>query len=319
MDTSRGEKRDREALVIRGRKVGERELSIIRRVVHDLWDEGRSSISREVCRELEWRQENNRLKDRACREVLSRLSRNDLITLPPPKTNGRNAGSQREAEPAGALMRALAELEKGPPITQNFTPRFEMVRLTPEEKTWNALVRRYHYLGHKIIVGRYLKYIVYRQTDPVACLGWGEGAWHLQPRDQWIGWDDDTRRRNLRRVINNVRFVILPWARLRNLASRVLAEGAHRVRKDWGDFYGEEPLLLETFVDPGLFLGTCYKAANWKLLGETKGWGKRGARYYLHGTKKEIYVYPLRRNAREHLCNGEPSSSRRRNRRGGAQ
>lgn len=298
--------RDQVPLTIRGRRIGKRELTLIRRVVRDLWGEGRSAISRQVCAKLGWRQVNERLKDRACRDLLVRLADLDLIALPPSKVNGN--GARREAAaPSRAVLTRIEELERGRPITQACPVRFEMVRLSPNEELWNALVRRHHYLGHRTIVGRHLKYIVYSDATPIACLGWGEAAWHLQPRDRWIGWDDSTRRRNLRLVVGNVRFLILPWVRVKNLASRLLAAGARRVCMDWMAFYGEVPVLLETFVDRSLFLGTCYKAANWLSLGETTGWGKRGPSYYQHGTKKEIFIYPLVKDARQRLCNGHPS------------
>jgi len=315
MGTSSAE-RDQVPLTIRGRRIGKRELTLIRRVVRDLWDEGRSAISRQVCTELGWRQENQRLKDRACRDLLVRLANRDLITLPPSKVNGNGIHRREQAMPTRAVLTKIDELEQCRPITQARILRFEMVCLTPNEELWNTLVRRHHYLGHKTIVGRHLKYIVYSDAIPVACLGWGEAAWHLGPRDRWIGWDDDARRRNLRLVVSNVRFLVLPWVHVKNLASRLLAVGARRIGLDWKNFYGQEPVLLETFVDGSLFLGTCYKAANWLSLGETKGWGKRGASYYLHGSKKDIYVYPLSRNARQRLCNGHlPSGLKRRDRR----
>ena len=156
-----------------------------------------------------------------------------------------------------------------------------MVRFSPDEALWDHLVDKYHYLARPWIVGSYLKYIAYLEGRPVACLGWGSAAWKVACRDQLIGWNSVARESNLRKIVNNVRFLILPWVRIEHLASKVLAANIRTLAKDWRSFYHSPVVLLETFVDTERFSGTCYRAANWMCIGKTKGRGKYDTAYSL--------------------------------------
>lgn len=176
-----------------------------------------------------------------------------------------------------------------------------MVRLNPDEALWDHLVDKYHYLARPWIVGSYLKYIAYIEERPVACLGWGSAAWKVACRDQLIGWNSTARESNLHKIINNVRFLILPWVRIEHLASKVLAANIRALGKDWQDFYHSPAVLLETFVDTQRFAGTCYRAANWKCIGKTKGRGKYDRLNQATSSVKAVFLYPLQKDFRELL------------------
>jgi hypothetical protein len=176
-----------------------------------------------------------------------------------------------------------------------------MVRQTPDEALWDYLIDSHHYLGRPWIVGACLKYLAYLDGRLVACLGWGAAAWKVQCRDGVIGWDTATRQTNLHKVVNNVRFLILPWVRVKHLASKVLAANLRVLVCDWQRFYSQEISLAETFVDTERFAGTCYKAANWTRIGETKGRGKYDRYNRFDSSVKAVYLYPLAGNYRERL------------------
>lgn len=177
-----------------------------------------------------------------------------------------------------------------------------LVSGTEEEFIWDDLVYHHHYLGHNKMTGRRMKYLVIYQQRPLAALGFHSASLKLKSRDQYIGWSAKQKKQHLKRVINNNRFVIFPWIKVKNLASYVLSKTLNILPDDWNDKYNIEPVLVETFVDLSLYDGTCYQAANWVLLGETKGYTKKGKTYEYHGNKKAIYVYPLKKNFRKIIC-----------------
>jgi hypothetical protein len=177
----------------------------------------------------------------------------------------------------------------------------EMVRQTDREYLWDYLVHTYHYLGNPGIVGSHLKYLVYVNDQVAACLGWGAPAWRVRAREEFIGWNDTQKRHNLHLIVNNVRFLILPWIKIKYLASQAMAATIRRLPSDWHSFYGHPIILLETFVDTARFAGTCYKAGNWIYVGHTKGIAKRGHHHVHHGRIKAVYLYPLAKDFKERL------------------
>lgn len=192
-------------------------------------------------------------------------------------------------------------LEEIAPIT------LEMVSKTYKESLWDYLVREYHYLSHRQMLGARLKYLVFAGGRPIAAIGWRSAALKIQARDYFIGWSEEQRKSHLKQIANNNRFLILPWVQVRYLASHILSKNVKVLSEDWYRVYGERLLLLETFVDPERFAGICYRAANWIYVGETKGYTKRGSTYQYHGVKKEVYVYVLDRNFRKILnCRRRP-------------
>jgi hypothetical protein len=183
----------------------------------------------------------------------------------------------------------------------------KMVWQTPWEGLWDHLIRQYHYLGYTRMAGARLKYLAFAQGRPIAALGWCSAAFKVQARDCFIGWTAIQRRVHLKQVANNNRFLILPWVAIPCLASHLLSRNIQLLPRNWYKAYGQELLLLETFVDPQRFQGTCYRAANWMPVGVTKGSAKRGRRYYRHGSPKEVLVYVLNAHFRDIIgCQRRP-------------
>jgi len=181
----------------------------------------------------------------------------------------------------------------------------KMVRRQPEEALWNYLVHRYHYKGYRILVGSHLKYLAFMDGTPIGCLSWSSSVFRIQSRDLYLGWTPESRTRGIRFIANNSRFLILPWVRIKNLASHLLGLSARVVSHDWMNFYGHPIYLLETFVETQRFQGTCYRAANWERVGITKGHAKKDGQFYYHGNRKDVYVYPLTTDFRKRLAGGE--------------
>ena len=258
----------------------------------------RARLSREVCERLGWRRDNGGLKDMSCRVALLRMQTDGLITLPPPRNPNpvtyRSYPHIEQAvlEPAAIPSIDLATLTVDPVLTK------------ADSMLWNAYIQRHHYLGHQLMPGAQLRYFVRAAGHIIAALGFGASAWKVKPRDQAIGWTKDQRQRNLHLIVNNARFLILPWIRCKNLASRILALVSRRLPDDWQSRYAYRPVLLETFVEKPRFTGTCYKAANWQHLGDTQGRGKLDVLHRNDQPIKSIWIYPLTRHFQRELCNG---------------
>jgi hypothetical protein len=232
-----------------------------------------------------------------CRGLLLTLERAGEIILPPVSYVRHNPLSKR-ARPAAAqidttpIQGALGHLQ---PL------EFEQVRRTAKEALFNGLMEEHHYLGYQQPVGEHLKYLVWAQGRPVACLAWSSAPRHLASRDRYIGWSAGARLRNIRFIAYNTRFLILPWVQVEHLASHLLGRMAARICADWQRVYGPPLYFLETFVDPERFRGTCYRAANWVVMGKTTGRGKQSNSYVPNRSRKEILGYPLTRHFRELL------------------
>lgn len=281
---------------IRGRKIAVNELNEIRSTVLDHWAIGRSAISRLLCERWNWRQPNGQLKEMACRALLLSLENKGALELPPRQKESFRAPRRTDRQ---VFTVDDSPLEGTVSSFRSLTIR--MVRQTPDEALWDYLVDTHHYLGRPWIVGACLKYLVYLDGRLVACLGWGSAAWKVASRDGLIGWDRATREANLHKVVNNVRFLILPWVRVEHLASKVLAANLRVLVADWRSFYAQEVSLAETFVDTERFQGICYKAANWIQIGETKGRGKYDRNNLCAASIKAVYLYPLTKCYRERL------------------
>ena len=281
---------------IRGRQIGADDLDDILATITDHWASGRTAISKLLCERWNWRQPNGQLKEMACRAMLLSLEAKGALQLPPRQKESfrapRRVDRQAFAVDDSPLEGTVAEF-------RSLTIR--MVRQTPDEALWDYLVATHHYLGHPWIVGASLKYLAYLDGRLVACLGWGSAAWKVACRDAFIGWDSETREANLAKVVNNVRFLVLPWIRVTHLASKVLAANLRALSRDWHSFYGESIALAETFVDTERFAGTCYQAANWTRIGKTKGRGKYDRENRCAASVKAVYLYPLAKNFRERL------------------
>ena len=260
-------------------------------------DESRRRLSQKLCEAWQWKQPNGALRDMVCRGLLLMLDRAGQIELPAVKF-----------VPANPLVRracpAPVQIDTTPlegRIDQIGLLQFAQVRRTPEERLFNSLLEQYHNLRYQQPVGEHTKYLVWTQGRPVACLAWSSAPRHLGSRDRYIGWSAEARRRNIRFIAYNTRVLIVPWVRIENLASHILARMAARISEDWQQMYGHPIYFLETFVDSERFRGTCYRAANWVLLGKTTGRGKQSNSYVPNRSIKEILGYPLTKRFRELL------------------
>ena len=257
----------------------------------------RRALSNKLCETWQWRQSNGALRDMVCRGMLLMLDRAGKIVLPPVKFVPHNPLAQR-ARPSPVVIDTTpieGRLHQIQPL------EFVQVRRGGDEPLFNSLMEEHHYLGYEQPVGEHLKYLVWAQGRPVACVAWSSAARHLGSRDCWIGWNQQARRRNIRFIAYNTRFLILPWVRIEHLASHILGRMAAQISDDWQQMYGHPIYFLETFVDPERFRGTCYRAANWALLGRTTGRGKQSNSYVPNRSIKEVLGIPLTKRFRELL------------------
>ena len=281
----------------RGRAISQDDILYIRALIERHSGESRRKLSVRLCEAWQWRQANGALRDMVCRGLLLMLERAGQITLPPVSYVRHNPLSRR-ARPQPVLIDAtpiegrLCELK---PL------EVEQVRRTAQEPLFNSLMEEHHYLGYEQPVGEHLKYVVWANGRPMACLAWSSAPRHLASRDHFIGWDAAARRSRIRFIAYNTRFLILPWVRVEHLASHILGRMAARISGDWQQLYGHPIYFLETFVDPERFRGTCYRAANWVLLGRTTGRGKQSNSYVPNRSIKAVLGYPLTRRFRELL------------------
>ena len=283
-------------LVIRGRQLIPQDIDFIRSLIDQYHQQGRTFISKELCRVWNWHQPNGAFKDMACRELLRRLEQKGLIHLPAKKIDV----NRRRKRLSPHLLSPEIHPLRG--TLRDFLPiELKMIRGTPEEALHNSLVSRYHYLGYGQIVGPHLKYLAYIQNRPIACLSWGAAAWKVRCRDEFIGWSPGTRSQNLSFIVNNTRFLIVPWVHIPYLASHLLSQNNKRLASDWYQWYLYRPVLLETFVDRDRFSGTSYRAANWQSVGRTQGRGKNDRDHQTVVPIKEVFLYPLNKAFREIL------------------
>lgn len=286
----------------RGRVVTATDIEFIRGLIADNPRLSRRALSAKLCEAWNWRQSNGALCDMVCRGLMLRLHRAGYIELPAVRFIPRNPLGQRGAQrhrPAPVLV-DQTPLES---TLAGIRPlEFQQVRRTAEEKLFDSLLERYHYLGYTQPVGEHLKYVVYAKDRPIACLGWSSAPRHLGPRDRFIGWSAEARRRNIRFLAYNTRFLILPFIKVQHLASHILACMARQLPTDWECLYGHSIYYLETFVDPGRFRGTSYRAANWVMLGLTTGRGKDDQTNKPNRPLKEVLGYPLTKDFRRRLC-----------------
>lgn len=284
-----------------GHGVSGKDLTLIQEVVASCDGLSRMELARTVCELLGWRRRTESLKARECREFLEKLEARSLLVLPE-KRAGRPAGSRTEVpvtergEPGAEVTGTAGDLGR---------VELELVRTDQARRLFRELVGRYHYLGHAVPFGAHLRYLVYATLPErriVACVQFSSAAWRIAVRDEWIGWNSSMRVRHLEHVVNNSRFLVLPWIQVKNLASRILSEATRRLSVDWKRQYRVEPWLVETLVDPRRYRGTCYRAANWIDLGLTSGLGRMDRRRAGEPvTPKTVLVYPLVRDAAQYL------------------
>lgn len=259
-----------------------------------------SEVAAEACREFGWKRPSGEIPLAACSVMLRKLEARGLLQLPAVARRRPGGGLHKNAE----RLRLLDALGVVPGMVE-CQPEgpFTLRPIAPEERDGFRLhLQRYHYLGFKRSVGESMGYAAFVGQELVALLDWGAAVLRCLPRDEYVGWDDRVRERNLPLVVGNRRFLVLPWIRIPHLASRILGANLRRLSRDWQAAYGHPVLLAETFVDLSRFKGTCYRAANWACLGQTLG------STYTHrdgtrprGCPKAVYVYPLARDAQRRL------------------
>jgi len=280
----------------RARTIGPAELAVVRATIATHAAAGRSQIARVLCAAWDWRQPTGQLKEYACRDLLLRLEERGDVTLPPRLRAPEGPSRQDRLVPLPPPGSPRTTADLATLVVRPVTP--------PERPLWKSLLAHYHYLGYRRSVGEQLGYVAHLEDQLVGCLAWAAAAYRNGPREAYLGWDGGTKRARLPLVVQNTRFLLLPWVRVPHLASKVLAANLRRLAVDWQARYGHALLLAETFVDPTRFRGTCYRAANWVDLGCTQGAGKHGNQYRRHGVPKVVFVYPLARRARARRAKG---------------
>ena len=284
-------------LKYRGRVVSAQDVVFIQALINAHPEASRRALSTKLCQAWDWRQPNGQLRDMVCRGLMLELHRAGHIELPPVRcTPPNNVVARRRPQAVGVDSRPLrAPLDALQPLA------FQQVRGTPQERLFGALLQAHHYLGYTQPVGEHLKYLVWSKDRPIACFAWSSAARHLGPRDRFIGWSSEARRKNIHYLAYNTRFLILPWVEVPHLASHLLGRMAKRLAGDWERVYAHPVVYLESFVDPGRYPGTCYRAANWLFLGRTTGRGKDACSKKPNRPRKEVLGYPLIRNFRQVL------------------
>jgi hypothetical protein len=273
----------------RGRTITASEAGFIRELIAAHPEASRYELSRRLCEAWNWKQRNGALRDMVCRGLLLMLDRAGEIALPAARPCPSNPFVRRnrpepvipDNRPVQCKLAAILPLA------------IEQVRWREEEPLFNSLMEQYHYLGYEQPVGEHLKYLIKARGQAIACLAWSSAPRHLGSRDRFIGWDQHARRRNIHLIAYNTRFLILPWVRVPHLASHILGRMAAVLSADWERMYCHPVYFAETFIDPGRFRGTCYRAANWKFLGLTTGRGKDDQTCKPNRPIKEVLGLPL--------------------------
>jgi hypothetical protein len=284
-------------LTFRGRPVTDADVRFICDLIAAHAGESRRRLSQRLCEAWDWRQTNGALRDMVARGLMLALSRAGHIELPAVRMRPRNPLAVRvrpepmavDRTPVAGSLRELGALE------------FRQVRRTDEERLFNSLIAYHHYLGYTQPVGEQLKFMVYAGVRPVALFAWSSAARHLGPRDRYLGWHPEVRRRNVRFLAYNTRYLILPWVSVPHLASHLLSRMTRMLSTEWARVYGHPVYFAETFVDTTRHRGTCYRAANWVMLGRTQGRGKDDLTHRPNRTFKDVLGLPLIGEFRERL------------------
>jgi hypothetical protein len=284
-------------LTYRGRVVTDADVAFIGQLIAAHPTASRRALSQKLCAAWNWVQPNGAPRDMVCRGLMLALHRAGHIQLPPLRQVPPNPLARRNRPTAVWIddTPLQGSLDTVGPL------EFRQVRRTDDEPLFNGLIQQHHYLAYTQPVGEHLKYLVYAGDRPVAGLAWSSAPRHLDCRDRFIGWSAQARRSNLRFLAYNLRFLILPWVQVPHLASHLLGRMARILPGDWQRVYGHPVYFLETFVDPQRFKGTCYRAANWTVLGRTTGRGKDAQTRRPNRPIKEVLGYPLCRDFRERL------------------
>ncbi len=277
-----------------GRVATTADIAFINRLIAENPDDSRRALSKKLCKVWGWVQPNGALRDMVCRGFMLQLHRAEYIKLPPRKSTPNNPLLNRR-KPAKIKIDQTpvhAGLSRIQPL------KFSQVRRPSSETLFNSLIEHYHYLGYCHPVGEHLKYIIFSQQRPIACLAWSSAPRHIGCRDRFIGWSAQSRKKQIHLMAYNTRFLIFPWVHVSCLASHILGQMARVISEDWQRIYNHPIYYLETFVDKERFIGTCYKAANWIYIGDTTGRGKDDQTNKPNRSIKAVWGYPLSKDFR---------------------
>lgn len=278
----------------RGRTISSADVATIAKLIADHPRARRRALSIMLCEAWSWRQANGALRDAVCRGLLLALHRAGHITLPPPQCRTAPRWHAPRRVDVVAIPREGKLGDLGP-------IEIRQVRRTRDEMLVDSLIAEHHYLGYARPVGEHLKYLVTADGSPVACFCWTSAPRHLGPRDRYIGWSAEARKANVRHIAYQSRYLILPWIKVRLLASHLLGRMARQLSADWERHYAHPIYFTETFVDPARYRGTCYQAANWTYMGMTTGRGKDAPSKKPTRSLKQVYGYPLVKDFRRRL------------------
>lgn len=281
----------------RGRIVEDTDVGFIQSLIQANPEASRRQLSEKLCAAWDWVQPNGSPCDMICRGLMLALDRAGHIQLPPVQITPHNPFLVRRRPRVAEVDTSVIEAS----LKELGRLEFRLVRRTPEEAVFNSLIEHHHYLRYAQPVGEQLKYTVFAGDRPVACVAWSSAARHLGPRDHFIGWSAEQRRRNIRFIAYQSRYLILPWVRVPHLASHILGRMAQMLPRDWERIYDHTIYYLETFTDPARWRGTCYRAANWIALGLTTGRGKAANGHRPNRPLKQVWGYPLSRDFRRRL------------------
>jgi hypothetical protein len=284
-----------------GQIVSQEQLDEITEIIETFPNLSRTELASTICELFSWKRCNGKLKTVECRQFLERLDRKRGIKLPA----SRKQFVKKSATRVYQTQKADIQPSISVALKQLLPLKLIRVKDQKQRQLWYEYIDRYHYLGYQLPFGAQLRYFIHSDAtgDVLGCFQFSSPAWKMAPRDRWIGWSDQQRKVNLQKIINNSRFLIFPWVKVKNLASSVLALAVKTVPQDWQRIYGYRPVLMETLVDGKRFKGTCYKAANWIHMGKTTGRGRMDRGNQKQGAAvKDIYVYPLTFEFRQQLA-----------------
>jgi hypothetical protein len=281
-----------------GRDFSISEINHIHKLIAENPQANRRWLSKRVCELFGWLTPGGLTKDMSCRVAMLRMQKDGMIRLPPPQS--KNGNGKRCARSTPQADPPLSEFQI--PAKDIKDLQLELVTDSAQSLLWNEFINRYHYLGYTPLPGAQLRYFAKSQNTVLALFGFGASAWMTAPRDKFIGWNHAQRQSNLHLVVNNARFLILPWVHSTHLASRLLGMVSRQIADDWQNRYCYRPVMLETFVEIPRFKGTAYKAANWINVGQTQGRGKLGQPWENNLPIKDIWLYPLHKRFQQILC-----------------
>jgi hypothetical protein len=284
-----------------GQPVSAQQLAEIDEIIETFPKLSRTELANTVCEIFSWKRPTGKLKSVECRQFLERLDDKGTINLPACRKKYANKGIVKVRRTGKADIQPTVSTK----LKHLWPIRLTRVDDQEQRRLWYEYIDRYHYLGYQLPFGAQLRYFIESDaTDEIlGCFQFSSPAWKMAPRDRWIGWSDEKRKGNLQKIVNNSRFLIFPWVKVRNLASTALSLAVKRVPNDWQEVYGYRPVLMETLVDRKRFKGTCYKAANWIPVGKTTGRGRMDRDHTRKGAAvKEIYVYALSSRFRQKLA-----------------